>query len=60
MMENKLTLVKRIAELQAEKEAALLACNKIKGENARLTKRLEELELENARLRENASEGSKK
>ena len=60
MMENKLTLVKRIAELQAEKEAALLASNKIKEENARLTKRLEELEQENARLRENVSEGTKK
>ena len=60
MMENKLTLVRRIAELQAEKETALKSTNKLKEENARLARRLEELEKENNRLREEQSGGSTK
>ena len=55
-MENKLTLVRRITELQAEKETAK-STNKLKEENARLARRLEELEKENNRLREEQPSG---
>ena len=47
LMDNKLSLVKRISQLQQEKDAALRASASLKTENARLMKRLEELEAEN-------------
>ena len=59
LMDNKLSLVKRISQLQQEKDAALRASASLKTENARLMKRLEELEAENRSLRQDTA-GTKK
>ena len=59
LMDNKLSLVKRISQLQIEKDAALRASASLKTENARLMKRLEELEAENRSLRQETG-GTKK